>query len=73
MMDLNAITRCENPKIEGATLSTWRWRLMGHDAEVELDASGFKLYVRRPPVIIAEQQLDIAIRGGISFEERRVE
>jgi len=73
ILDLDTITRCENPKIQGATLSTWRWRLVGHDAEVELDASGFKLYVRKPPVIIAEQQLDIAARGGISFEERRVE
>jgi hypothetical protein len=73
ILDLDRITRRENEKILGASLSTWSWHLVGHDGEVELNASGFKLFARKPPVIIASQQLDLATRGGISFDERRVE
>ena len=48
------------------TQQTYRFECQ--EGEVSLQATGFKMYVRRPPVLISRQKLNINDRGGISFE-----
>jgi hypothetical protein len=73
LLDINSLTRAEEKNIPGAPLPTYRWTIEGHDGDVSFDAAGFKLYIRRTPVVGSQQSLDYKTRGGISFEERRVE
>ncbi len=72
LLDVNSLTRHENPPAPGAVVPTFTWTIECHDGTVTLDASGFKLYIRRPPVLSQEGSLDDAARGGISFAECRV-
>jgi hypothetical protein len=73
LLDINSITRAVEENIPGAPLPTYRWTIEGHDGNVSFDAAGFKLYIRRLPVVGSQQSLDYKTRGGISFEERRAE
>ncbi len=72
LLDINSLTRVENPTIPGASLPTYRWSMEGHDGSFTFDAAGFELHIRRPPVVTDQQTLDYAARGGISFEEQQL-
>jgi hypothetical protein len=69
LLDINSLTRTENPSIPGASVATYRWTIAGHDGKVTFGAAGFKLYIRRAPVVSGQQSLEYVARGGISFEE----
>lgn len=73
LLDINSLTRAVEENIPGAPVPTYRWTVEGHDGSISFDAAGFKLFIRRSPVVGAQQSLDYTARGGISFEERRVE
>ena len=44
------------------------WDIVMISGEMTFKSIGFKQYVRKPPVFIGTQQLDLETRGGISFD-----
>jgi len=46
----------------------WKWKLDCVEGGWDISASGFRQFIRRPPVLVKEQGLDLADRGGYSFE-----
>ena len=59
--------RPKNAEFIGCELE-WQWTFDGHHGELGFRSVGFTLYVRRAPVLLDAQVLDLAERGGYSFE-----
>jgi hypothetical protein len=57
----------ENERQRAAGVQSWT--IEGHDFEISLLASGFRQHFRARPVEMATQRLELAQRGGISFEQ----
>jgi hypothetical protein len=55
------------PKASGEG-SQREYRFECQEGEVRLMAEGYRMYVRRPPVLQHAQSLALAERGGVSFE-----
>jgi hypothetical protein len=49
----------------------WLWTLECHHGEISFRSVGFTQYVRRAPVCIQTQSIELGERGGISFETLR--
>ena len=43
------------------------YRVECQEGEVKIRATGFKMYVRRPPTLLGVQSFSLAERGGVSF------
>jgi hypothetical protein len=41
------------------------------EGQLSLKATGYKMYVRQAPVLQTQQHLELATRGGVSFERAR--
>lgn len=51
----------------------WRYEIEFHrSGNIKLEASGFKLFLRRAAVHTATQQLSLKERGGVSFGRERI-
>ena len=48
--------------------TNYAFRFECQEGEVHLQATGYKMYVRRLPVLLSVQCLELGARGGISFE-----
>jgi hypothetical protein len=46
-----------------------RWHIEGHEFDLKFHASGYRLYIRRAPVLTDEQTLSLAERDGLAFAE----
>jgi hypothetical protein len=46
------------------------YRFECQEGEVKLRATGFKMFVRQRPVLLGQQSLSLAARGGVSFARR---
>jgi len=46
----------------------WEWVLDGHNGCLSFRSAGFEQFVRKPPVLAQSQSLDMATRGGYSFD-----
>jgi hypothetical protein len=44
------------------------YRFDCQEGQIYLWSTGFKMYVRHPPVLIDSQRLDLSQRGGVSFD-----
>ena len=59
----------ENPrKTENGKFTEYTFRFECQEGEITLNATGFKMYVRRDPILQQSQSIDLKERGGINFE-----
>lgn len=66
-VQINRLTRSDS-RVCASGVTDWLWRFECHSVgEITLRATGFRQYSRKQPIVCAEQSLDIAVRGGISF------
>lgn len=65
-IDVEDIYR-EDPQSHGS-LTDYLFRMQCHEGEISLRASGYQLYVRKEPRLLAGQCFSLAERGGISVE-----
>jgi hypothetical protein len=49
-------------------LSNWKWVVELQQGRIQFEADGFTQYIRKAPIYGSSQVLDIAQRGGISFD-----
>lgn len=47
-----------------------QWRITGKGFDIQLRDSGFRLYIRAAPQLVACPSLELAARGGVSFAQR---
>ncbi|HEX8598842.1 MAG TPA: hypothetical protein VF952_10050 [Chloroflexia bacterium] len=73
LFELDGISRSEEV-VHSTGTSSWLWTLAGAiGGDASLRARGYRMYVRKPPVLISEQHLTLEERGGVSFEAGTVE
>lgn len=68
LFELDGISRSEEV-VHATGTRSWLWTLDGNiGGSASLRSSGYRMYVRKPPVLINEQHLTLEERGGVSFE-----
>ena len=67
-IDLQGISREGPIPAPNGELIDWNWLLDANQGNIQFRGSGFKQYFRRAPIRLREQGLEIAQRGGLSFE-----
>jgi len=66
-LEVAALHRTEIAQTPNGKLTHWRYRFECQEGEATLTATGFKMFVRRPPVLVASQRLGFAQRQGVDF------
>jgi hypothetical protein len=60
-----------NPrKTKNGKFTDYTFRFECQEGEITLNATGFKMYVRKNPILQQGQSLDLKERGGINFERK---
>ena len=59
-----------NPrKTKNGKYTEYTFRFECQEGEISLNATGFKMHVRKKPILQQGQSLDILERGGVNFEK----
>jgi hypothetical protein len=51
----------------------WRWILEAQEGEISLRSVGYKQYLRKEPVLVRAQSLNLEDRGGFSFHRGQID
>ena len=54
-------------KTRDGSSNAYDFRFECQEGKFKISATGFKMYVRRPPILLSDQCLEFKQRGGISF------
>jgi hypothetical protein len=58
----------ENPrKTKNGLFTEYTFRFDCQEGEITLTATGYKLYVRKTPILLQGQNISYAERGGVNF------
>jgi hypothetical protein len=49
----------------------WTWTIELHEGCITFAAVGFRMFIRREPIITSVQRLELPSRGGLSFAEHQ--
>jgi hypothetical protein len=67
LLDIQSLDRLElHPS------GVYDWTIQGHNFALHVSSTGFRQYIRQPPMLSSHQYLSIEARGGISFAEQPV-
>jgi hypothetical protein len=66
-LELDRIVRDDPRPTPNGRMIDHRWPLDAHEGSITLRATGFRQFLRRPPVLADLRRLSLAERGGISF------
>jgi hypothetical protein len=45
----------------------YKFKFECREGDIELESTGFRMYVRRPPALLERQSYELAARNGVSF------
>ena len=65
---INEITRTTRERLPGGSVDTWDWKIKCHDGEISFEASGFRMVLRAPPLLVEVQYLNSQQRGLPSLQ-----
>lgn len=68
LASINKITRASRERRPGASVDTWDWTIECHEGEISFEASGFRMVLRAPPVLVDLQYLNSEQRGLPSLD-----
>ena len=70
--ELDAISREKQQNVEAPsslpTSTTWLWTLDFFNGRITFNSTGFRQYIRKPPILNTTQSLTLDQRGGYSFD-----
>ena len=71
-MSIDSVTRTDSRRPKNAEHigkdTEWRWTLDCHHGEIAFRSVGYKQYVRRAPVQLNSQSIEMTDRGGFCFD-----
>lgn len=66
-IEIDALHR-ENPRpTPNGKLTQHCYRFECQEGEIKLYSTGFKMFVRQPPLLVQQQSLSLSSRGGVCF------
>lgn len=70
-LEVSEVSRIVLGPSPNGKLTQYAFRFQCQEGEVSLEATGYKMYVRRSPALLERQSYDFDTRGGVSFARNR--
>jgi hypothetical protein len=69
-LEIESIERLDSKESQNNMGTEWLWKINCHEGCISMRSIGFEQYVRRDPMLIQDQILDLDVRGGYCLETK---